>query len=72
MLLAGPIVSFLETHIELFNVSAAGEYGKEEQQTEHPPDVLQGLPECDGSGHDLKLGRPEIHLYPTLLPLVVP
>lgn len=56
MLPAGAVVSFLETHIKLFNVSAAGEYGKEEEQAEHPADVLQGLPECGGGGHDLELG----------------
>jgi hypothetical protein len=56
MLPAGAVVSFLETHIKLFNVSAAGEYGKEEEQAEHPADVLQGLPERGGGGHDLELG----------------
>ena len=72
VLSAGAVVSFLETHIKLFNVSAAREYGEEEEQAEHPADVLQGLPERGGGGHDLELSRPKVHLHPALLPLVVP
>ena len=72
MMLASPLVSFLETYIKLFNVSATRAYGKEEQQAKHTPDVLQSLPECDGGGHDLKLGRPKVYLYPTLLAQVIP